>query len=108
MEFAATATTNAVCAYQMSVLRCSETPTYCGSESCRSCQSHFHPIALVAAGVGMDLRAIERYRAHLQHAHLARQEQNLHEQRLDLLRKTPPEKRTFIVSGKRSLMAMVS
>ena len=39
----------------------------------------------VPAGVGVDLGAVQRHRAHLQHAHLAGQQQHLHEQRLDLL-----------------------
>ena len=60
------------------------------------------------ARVGVDLRAVQRDCAHLEQTHLARQQQNLNEQRLDLLRKPPPGKRTFIVSGKRSLIAMVS
>jgi hypothetical protein len=64
--------------------------------------------AAVLAGVGVDLRAVQPGRAQFEHAHLARQKQNLHEQRFDLLEEPPPGKRTFIVSGKRSLMAMVS
>jgi hypothetical protein len=56
----------------------------------------------------MDLCAVKRHRPELKHAHLARQQQNLNEQPLDLFEKAPPGKRTFIVSGKRSLMAMVS
>ena len=36
----------------------------------------------VLAGVGVDLRAVQRDRAQFEHAHLARQKQNLHEQRL--------------------------
>ena len=39
----------------------------------------------VAAGIGVDLRAIQPDRAQLEHAHLARQQQHLHEQRFDLL-----------------------
>ena len=53
----------------------------------------------VPAGVGVDLRAVERHRAHLQHAHLARQQQHLNEQRLDLLQKPPPERRDRVVVG---------
>ena len=51
------------------------------------------------AGVGVDLRAVERNRAHLQHAHLARQQQNLNEQRLDLFEKPPPECGNRVVVG---------
>ena len=40
----------------------------------------------VTAGVGVDLRAVERNRSHFQHAHLARQQQHLNEQRFDLFR----------------------
>jgi hypothetical protein len=36
----------------------------------------------VAAGIGVDLGSVQRHRAHLQHADLARQQQNLDEQRL--------------------------
>ena len=39
----------------------------------------------VAAGVGVDLGAVQRHRTHLQHADLTRQQQHLDEQRLDLL-----------------------
>ena len=53
----------------------------------------------VPAGVGVDLRAVETNRAHLQHAHLARQQQNLNEQRLDLFEKPPPESRDRVVVG---------
>ena len=53
----------------------------------------------VPAGVGVDLRAVERHRAHLQHAHLARQQQHLNEQRLDLLEKPSPERRDRVVVG---------
>jgi hypothetical protein len=53
----------------------------------------------VAAGVGVDLGAVERDRAHLQHAHLARQQQHLHEQCLDRLEKAPPERGDGVVIG---------
>ena len=53
----------------------------------------------VPAGVGVDLRAVQRHRAHLQHAHLARQQEHLNEQRLDLLQKPPPERRDRVVVG---------
>ena len=53
----------------------------------------------VTAGVGVDLRAVQRHRPHLQDAHLARQQQHLNEQRLDLLEKAPPEGRDRIVVG---------
>src|SRR3954469_18750623 len=45
----------------------------------------------VAAGVGVDLGAIERDRAQLQHAHLTGELQYLDEQGLDLLKEAPPE-----------------
>jgi hypothetical protein len=53
----------------------------------------------VAAGVGVDLRAVEADRSHLQHAHLARQQQNLNEQSFDLFEKPPPERRDRVVVG---------
>ena len=53
----------------------------------------------VPAGVGVDLGAVERHRAHLEHAHLARHRQHLDEQTLDLLEKTSPERREGIVVG---------
>ena len=53
----------------------------------------------VPAGVGVDFRAVEPERAHLQHAHLARQQQHLNEQPLDLLEKPPPERRDRVVVG---------
>ena len=55
--------------------------------------------APVLAGVGMDLRAVQRDRAHLKQAHLARQKQNLHEQRLDLLQKALAERCDSVVIG---------
>ena len=51
----------------------------------------------VAAGVGVDLRAVEADGSHLQHAHLARQQQHLNEQSLDLFEKPPPERRERVV-----------
>jgi hypothetical protein len=51
----------------------------------------------VAARIGMDLGAIQRHRPHLQHAHLARQQQHLHKQRLDLRQKAPPERGDGVV-----------
>jgi hypothetical protein len=45
----------------------------------------------VAAGVGVDLGAVERDRAQLQHPHLAGKLQYLDEQCLDLLEEAPPE-----------------
>jgi hypothetical protein len=51
------------------------------------------------AGIGMDLRAVEPDRSHLQHAHLARHLQHLDKQRLDLLEKPPPERRDRVVVG---------
>ena len=53
----------------------------------------------VAAGIGVDFRAVEADRSHLQHAHLARQQQNLNEQRFDLFEKPPPERRDCVVVG---------
>ena len=51
------------------------------------------------ASIGVDLRAVERDGAHLEHPHLARQRQHLHEQPLDLLEKAPPKRRDRIVVG---------
>ena len=51
----------------------------------------------VAAGIGVDLGAVERHRAHLEHAHLARHRQHLDEQSLDLLEKPSPERRDRVV-----------
>ena len=51
----------------------------------------------VPAGIGMDLRPVEPNRAHLQNAHLACQQQDLHKQTLDLLDKPSPEGRYRIV-----------
>ena len=53
----------------------------------------------VAAGAGVDLRAVKADRSHLQHAHLARQQQNPNEQPLDLLEKPPPEHGDRVVVG---------
>ena len=50
------------------------------------------------AGIGVDFRAVQRDRAHLEQAHLARQQQDLNEQRLDLLLK-PPERCDGVVIG---------
>src|SRR3982751_1895609 len=47
----------------------------------------------------MDLRAIERHGAQLQHAHLARHQQHLNEQPLDLREKSPPKRRKGVVVG---------
>ena len=44
----------------------------------------------VAAGVGVDLRAVKADRSQFQNPHLAREQQNPNEQRLDLLEKPPP------------------
>jgi len=46
----------------------------------------------VPAGVGVDLRAVQPDRAHLQNAHLARQLKDLDEQLLDLLQEPPPKR----------------
>lgn len=53
----------------------------------------------VTAGVGVDLRAVERNRSHFQHTHLARQQQHLNEQRFDLFQKPPPERSDRVVVG---------
>jgi hypothetical protein len=53
----------------------------------------------VPAGIGMDLRAVERHGAHLEHPHLARQRQHLHEQSFDLLEKSPSKRRDRVVVG---------
>ena len=54
---------------------------------------------LVATGIGVDLRAVERHRAQLEHPYLARQCQHLHEQPFDLLEKAPPKRRDRVVIG---------
>ncbi len=51
----------------------------------------------VPARVGVDLRAVQRHRAQLQHAGLARQQQNIHEQLLDLGEKAPAEGRAGVM-----------
>ena len=53
----------------------------------------------VTAGVGVDLRAVEADRSHLQHAHLAREQQHADEQPLDLLEKAPPKRGDRVVVG---------
>ena len=53
----------------------------------------------VAAGVGVDLGPVQRHRAHFQHAHLARQLQDLDELPLDLLQKAAAEGRDRVVVG---------
>ena len=53
----------------------------------------------VPAGVGVDLRAVQRNRAHPQHPHLARQFQHLHKQPLDLLEKPPAKRCDRVVVG---------
>ena len=53
----------------------------------------------VPAGIGVDLRAVERHRAQLEHPYLARQCQHLHEQPFDLLEKAPPKRRDRVVIG---------
>ena len=45
----------------------------------------------MAAGIGVNFGPIQCHRAHLEHPHLARQQQHLDEQRLDLLEKPSPE-----------------
>ena len=53
----------------------------------------------VAAGVGVDLRPVQRHSPHLQDAHLACQEQDLDEQPLDLTQKPAPERGDRVVIG---------
>ena len=53
----------------------------------------------VAAGVGVDLGAIERHCAQLQHAHLTRHYQHLHKQRFDLLEEASAEAGDRVVVG---------
>ena len=53
----------------------------------------------VPAGVGVDFRAVEPDRSHSQNAHLAREQQHLNEQPLDLLEKPPPERRNRVMVG---------
>ncbi len=53
----------------------------------------------MAAGVGVDLGPIQCHRAHRENAHLARQQQHLDEQRLDLLEKPSPECGDGVVVG---------
>ena len=47
----------------------------------------------------MDLRAVERHGAQLEHAHRARHQQHLNEQPLDLREKSPPKRRKGVVVG---------
>ena len=51
------------------------------------------------AGISVDLGAIQRYRAHLEHAHLARQLQHPHKQSFDLLEKAPTKRSDRVVVG---------
>src|SRR4051812_19883140 len=51
----------------------------------------------VAAGIGVDLGAVERDRAQLQHPDLAGELQHLNEQRLDLSEEASPERRNGVV-----------
>jgi len=51
----------------------------------------------VPAGIGVQLRPVEPHRAQLQHAHLARQQQHLHEQGFDLRQKASSEHRNGVV-----------
>ena len=53
----------------------------------------------VPARVGVDLRPVQSDRAHLQHAHLARQLKNLDEQLLDVLQEPPPKRGDRVVVG---------
>ena len=49
--------------------------------------------------IGVDLGAVQRHRAELHHAGLARQQQHLHEQRLDPVQKAPTEHGDGVVVG---------
>ena len=51
------------------------------------------------AGIGVDLGAVQRHRAHLEHAHLAGQQKHLDEQRLDLLEEAAAECGNGVVVG---------
>src|SRR5215472_4859655 len=51
----------------------------------------------VPARIGVDLGAVQRHRAHLQHPHLTPQHQHLDEQFRDLLQKPPPKRRDRVV-----------
>ena len=53
----------------------------------------------VLAGIGVDLRAVQRDRPHPQQAHLASQKQNLDERRFDLFQKASAEGRNCVVIG---------
>ena len=53
----------------------------------------------MTTGVGVDLRAIQRHRAHLQDAHFPRHAQNLDEQSLDLLEKALAKRGDRVVIG---------
>jgi hypothetical protein len=53
----------------------------------------------VPTGVGVNFGPVQRYHAHLQHAHFTRQSQHPHGQRLDLLQKSPPECGDGVVIG---------
>ena len=53
----------------------------------------------VPAGVGVDLGAVQRYRAHLEHPHRARQFQHPHKQPFDVLEKAPPKRSDRVVVG---------
>jgi hypothetical protein len=66
----------------------------------RACSRAPNTARAVRAGVGIDLRPVEADRAHLQHAHLAReQQQHMGEQPLDLLEKAPPKRGDRVVVG---------
>ncbi len=49
------------------------------------------------AGIGVELRPVEPNRAKLQNPHLARQNQTLDEQLLDVAQKPAPERRDRVV-----------
>ena len=51
------------------------------------------------ARVGVYLRPVEPDRAHLQHAHLAREPKDIHEQFLDVFQEAPPKRRDRVVVG---------
>ena len=53
----------------------------------------------VSAGIGVDFRAVQSHRTHLEQAHLARQFQHPHEQAFDLFEKASPKCRDGVVVG---------
>jgi hypothetical protein len=62
---------------------------------------------LVLAGVGFDLGAVQRDVPEPEQRHLTREHQHLHEQRLDLLEKAPPERRQRVVYARSRLEVLI-